>query len=271
MRCRSHCRGEYIAFCEGDDFWCHAEKLQRQVNYFQSHPDVGFLHADANRLDVRTGKRVEHIQSEYERVILESADPVRDLIERRWWAISCTIMVRRDLLMSLYRDMPELYCKKRPLGDTLAWVGCASRMKCGYDPEILGTYVLTPDSASRPSDACKQVLFYGACLEAHLQLNDRFNLSNEQTRIVVGDIFSNAMLPAAYRAGFTDLVQKIRRYRDGLGLADDLRNRIFYAGSVLRLPYGVVWFGVRAWSALRRVIRSRTTVVKKSVSGHGKS
>lgn len=51
-------RGKYIAICEGDDFWIDENKLQRQVNYLETHPGCTLCFHNATILDMNSNTMV---------------------------------------------------------------------------------------------------------------------------------------------------------------------------------------------------------------------
>lgn len=48
--------GKYFATCEGDDYWCDENKLQRQFDFLETHPDYSACVHNTLEKDCRTGK-----------------------------------------------------------------------------------------------------------------------------------------------------------------------------------------------------------------------
>ncbi len=50
-------KGQYIAMCEGDDYWIDPYKLQKQVDFLETHPEYVFSFHDSIILNQRTGEK----------------------------------------------------------------------------------------------------------------------------------------------------------------------------------------------------------------------
>lgn len=49
-------KGKYVAYCEGDDFWCDPDKLQKQVDFLEAHPEYSACVHNSRYLFCDSGK-----------------------------------------------------------------------------------------------------------------------------------------------------------------------------------------------------------------------
>ena len=54
-------QGKYIAFCEGDDYWTDSAKLQRQVDFLETHSDFSICFHEAKIFDQSQGDYVADV------------------------------------------------------------------------------------------------------------------------------------------------------------------------------------------------------------------
>lgn len=146
----AHTRGKYVAYCEGDDYWIDPLKLQKQVDFLESHPDYGLVYGRA--------KVFYQNRHEYGKNLIGSSCSNMDdlLIANR--IVTLTTCFRRTLYMDYVSEIqPLLDCKK--MGDYPLWLYLAYRSKLYFFSEPMGVYRVLEKSASHNKDAKKDAEF----------------------------------------------------------------------------------------------------------------
>jgi glycosyltransferase involved in cell wall biosynthesis len=124
------CRGEYIATLDGDDYFTSAHKLQRQVDFLDSHPEcvICFHNVDAIYQDGSSGP--EHLCPANQKEITG--------IEELLWGNfipACSIMYRREPLVQI----PDWFLTAK-MGDWPLNILKAQYGKIGYIDEVMAAY-----------------------------------------------------------------------------------------------------------------------------------
>lgn len=164
LRVFERARGQYVAFCEGDDFWFAPDKLARQVALMEADEGIGIVHTDWAKTVRSDGAwRFDLVESVHRRV------PDRYLrgdLSATWHfpkiLRTCTVMVRR----SIFQDMLDsgLYRPEFRFGDSILNAFATAGWMVGYLPEATAIYRVSPNSALR-SGAAARVAFYRSCLK----------------------------------------------------------------------------------------------------------
>lgn len=92
-----NCTGEYVAFCEGDDYWCDPYKLQKQLNAAIENPNVGFFVHPAyyHYSDGKIRKVIWPINK-------KKHFKQKEILKVEWqFAPTCSYFIRADMLSRL--------------------------------------------------------------------------------------------------------------------------------------------------------------------------
>ncbi|NWH05787.1 glycosyltransferase [Desulfobacter latus] len=102
--------GQYIAMCEGDDYWTDPEKLQVQIDWMQQNPECSLTFHAVDYVDADTKKFIKgyHYANKSEYVSMD------DIIlrDRGKMLMSASKVFRKQIIM----NVPK-FCYELPAGD----------------------------------------------------------------------------------------------------------------------------------------------------------
>ncbi|MBR1730247.1 MAG: glycosyltransferase family 2 protein [Selenomonadaceae bacterium] len=123
-------KGKYIAFCEGDDFWTHKHKLQKQADYMESHPECPCVFHAVN---VMVKEKIARINTKGN---VERDFTANDVIRNGGDFIpSPAIFYKREL----YDHWPK-FREVANTGDYPLQIWLALNGNVHYLPEVMATY-----------------------------------------------------------------------------------------------------------------------------------
>ena len=134
-------QSKYVALCEGDDYWTDPAKLQKQVDFLESHEDY-VLCCTAFTL-TNEGHEDEPVLVKNDQEMIKLDDLLCG-----YWIGTLTTVFRRVLLEDYVPPFPNY-----PMGDLQLWGFMATRGKIGYLSDITANYRQLASSASHFSDS----------------------------------------------------------------------------------------------------------------------
>ena len=179
-RVLARCRGEFIAFCEGDDYWIDPFKLQKQVDVMRKYTDVGLCFCGSETFYQETGIKELWCPGSFPNGEMKGEfffnlhllggnmmrqDGREDFIQ------TATTLVRTSVLKAVKEKFKDLFSFKLMIGDTTMWLGISFLSDVYFLNEVVSVYrinaggVTCRQRGKVARDACLVRLYYLLCLK----------------------------------------------------------------------------------------------------------
>jgi glycosyltransferase involved in cell wall biosynthesis len=163
-RCLEACSGEYIAICEGDDYWTDQEKLQKQLEFLERRLDCSMCFSALMLYYEDKNVTIPHpAQSALQRDFLS----MEDLIGNNYIGNFSCCMYRTEVIRKLPQSIYELEINT---DDWIVGMACSQFGMVGFLQEKMSVYRIHSGGYWSGRDIFEQLDF----ICKHLDVSNRF-------------------------------------------------------------------------------------------------
>ncbi|WP_157581518.1 glycosyltransferase [Phycicoccus sp. Root563] len=163
-------RGEYVAYCEGDDYWASPSKLSRQVAQLRSNPVLSGVHSDVDHLVTRDGRPTVFEAFWSTSLPQMGTTTTFDDLIRRNTIQTCSVMLRGEVARAFAGSPLDL--AEYSVGDWPLFLHVSAHGPFGFDPSSLAVYRKVEGSATNQGVAA-----------AERRIADQFRLTTDAARL----------------------------------------------------------------------------------------
>jgi len=227
---------DYIALCEGDDYWTDPLKLQKQVDFLEENQEFGMVCTDYHKYYQESGK-YKYNCFKFDKY----KDEVKfeDYVFDRSTIGTKTVVLRRSLLVDYTKEVLDNLNMEFNVGDTPLWLYVAIKSRIKVLKDVTAIYRILNNSACHFDDLHKHYAFVMKGFEVpdffltHYNFPTELIIKNETRKL-------KSILRYSYRVKNKSLFIKTLKK---INLID--RNIIFYLwriGLINQLFYKIIQF-----------------------------
>jgi glycosyltransferase involved in cell wall biosynthesis len=192
MKAIEICQSDYLAFCEGDDFWLDEEKLQTQVDFLKNNPRFGMVHGDVSYF-YQSKNSLGGSVNQSKGVSFPSGKIFNEyLTNDRLFIFTASVLIKRELFI-LCANYDLFKSKKWMAQDLPTWLELANQTEIAYLERIFAAYRLADESASRSKNPDYLHRFHQSVFDIRYYFWNKYS-GSESVKIKLDEMYALSLL-----------------------------------------------------------------------------